>query len=150
MSRLASLTNNLSGTTDDLTIDNIVYNPASQIVSLRRTGDAYAFTGYANGGTATTSNGLNQQTNVGGGTVTWEGNGNLTTDPIKSKNYLYSSENLLRAASGGGVPAVTLSYDPAMRLYEDKFNTNGGLICIAQLCSWNVKYGHFRKLCPRR
>jgi RHS repeat-associated protein len=124
VSRLASLTNNLSGTANDLTIDNIVYNPASQIVALRRTGDAYAFTGYANGSTATTSNGLNQQTNVGGATVTWDGNGNLTTDPTTSKNYLYSSENLLRAASGV-VPAVTLGYDPAMRLYEDKFNTSG-------------------------
>jgi RHS repeat-associated protein len=124
VSRLASLTNNLSGTANDLTIDNIAYNPASQIVSLRRTGDAYAFTGYANQTTATTSNGLNQQTNVGGGTVGWDANGNLTTDPTRSKNYLYTSENLLRAASGV-VPAVTLAYDPAMRLYEDKFNTSG-------------------------
>jgi hypothetical protein len=42
---LASLTNNLSGTSNDLSA-TFAYNPAAQIVSTVRTGDAYAFTGY--------------------------------------------------------------------------------------------------------
>ena len=37
----------------------------------------------------------------------------------------YSSENLLRAVSGGGISAATLTYDPLMRLYEDKGNASG-------------------------
>lgn len=39
VSRLASLTNDLSGTTNDLSV-TFAYNPASQIVSTVRTGDA--------------------------------------------------------------------------------------------------------------
>ncbi|HXH53436.1 MAG TPA: hypothetical protein VNH53_08425 [Sphingomicrobium sp.] len=40
MSRLASLTNNLSGTANDLA-SSFTYNPASQIASMTRS-DAYA------------------------------------------------------------------------------------------------------------
>jgi RHS repeat-associated protein len=113
VSRLASLTNNLSGTSNDLSA-TFAYNPASQIVSTVRTGDAYAFTGYVNGSTATTTNGLNQQVSIGGSAATWDSKGNLTSDPTTSKTYGYSSQNQLTSATGG----VTLAYDPAMRLYQ--------------------------------
>jgi RHS repeat-associated protein len=111
--RLSQLTNDLSGTTNDLTA-TFAYNPASQIASTVRTGDAYAWTGHGNGSTAYTQNGLNQQATVGGAAASWDTKGNLTTEPQSGKTYGYSSENLLTSASGG----VTLSYDPALRLSQ--------------------------------
>ncbi len=111
--RLSQLTNDLSGTTNDLTA-TFSYNPASQIVSTVRTGDAYAWTGHGNGSTAYTQNGLNQQATVGGAPANWDSKGNLTTEPQSGKTYGYSSENLLTSASGG----VTLTYDPALRLSQ--------------------------------
>ncbi len=113
MSRLASLTNDLSGTTNDLSV-TLSYSPASQITSTTRTGDTYAWTGHGNGSTGFTENGLNQQITVGGTSATWDSKGNLTYEPQSAKTYGYSSENLLTSASGG----VTLGYDPAMRLYQ--------------------------------
>ena len=108
VSRLASLTNDLSGTTNDLSV-TFAYNPASQIASTVRTGDAYAYTAMGNGSTAFTQNGLNQQITIGGSSATWDARGNLTAEPQSGKTYGYSSENLLTSASGG----VTLGYDPA-------------------------------------
>ena len=63
VSRLTSLTVNLSGTASDLT-KTFAYNPASQIVSETRSNDAYAQV-LANG-TQTTTNGLNQLATVNG------------------------------------------------------------------------------------
>jgi RHS repeat-associated protein len=113
VSRLASLTNDLSGTTNDLSV-TFSYNPASQIAQTVRTGDAYAFNGHANTNTGYAQNGLNQQVTIGGSGASWDARGNLTSDPTSGKTYGYSSENLLTSASGG----VTLGYDPAMRLYQ--------------------------------
>jgi len=113
VSRLASLTNNLTGTANDLTA-TFTYNPSSQIASTVRTGDTYAWSGHGNGSTAFIQNGLNQQVTIGGSAATWDSKGNLTSEPQSAKTYGYSSENLLTSASGG----VTLSYDPALRLYQ--------------------------------
>jgi RHS repeat-associated protein len=113
VSRLASLTNNLSGTTNDLTA-TFAYNPASGITNTVRTGDAYAYTAMGSGTTAFTQNGLNQQITVGGSAAAWDSKGNLTSEPQSARTYGYSSENLLTSASGG----VTLAYDPALRLYQ--------------------------------
>ena len=113
VSRLASLTNDLSGTSNDLSA-TFAYSPASQISSSVRTGDAYAFTGHANATTAYAQNGLNQQITIGGSSASWDSKGNLTSDPVSGKTYGYSSENLLTSASG----SVTLAYDPALRLYQ--------------------------------
>jgi RHS repeat-associated protein len=126
VSRLASLTNDLSGTTNDLSA-TFGYNPASQIISTTRTGDAYAFTGYANENVAGLANGLNQLTSVGGVSASYDTKGNLTSDPISGKAYGYSSENLLTSASG----SVTMAYDPMLRLYQvasgatTRFSYNG-------------------------
>ena len=115
MSRLSQLTNNLSGTTNDLTAA-LAYNPASQITSTVRTGDAYAWTGHGNGSTAFVQNGLNQQTSIGGVAASWDTKGNLITKPQSGKTYGYSSENLLTSSTGG--TSATLGYDPALRLYQ--------------------------------
>jgi RHS repeat-associated protein len=113
VSRLASLTNDLSGTANDLSA-TFTHNPASQIASTTRTGDAYAFTGLANQTTSSTANGLNQQVTIGGGSASWDARGNLTTEPTTGKTYTYWASNTMRSASGG----VTLYYDPLLRLTE--------------------------------
>jgi RHS repeat-associated protein len=129
--RLASLTNDLSGTANDLSV-TFAYNPASQIASAVRTGDAYAFTGLANANTGYAQNGLNQQVTIGGSSASWDARGNLTADPASGKTYTYNSENRLTSASGG----VSLYYDPVGRLSEydtnvsNRFMSNGAEIAV--------------------
>jgi RHS repeat-associated protein len=113
VSRPSQVTNDLSGTTNDLTA-TFSYNPASQTTQSVRTGDTYAYTAMGNGSTVYAQNGLNQQITIGGSGATWDTKGNLTSEPQNGKTYGYSSENLMTSASGG----VTLGYDPAMRLYQ--------------------------------
>lgn len=122
VSRLASLTNNLAGTANDLTIGTLAYNPASQIKSLARSNDAYAFTGHYAVNRNYTSNGLNQylsttnppstKPNV---KFTYDANGNLASDG--KSEFVYDSENRLRHVSAWGV-TVHLIDDPLGRLSQ--------------------------------
>ena len=116
VSRLLSLTNDLSGTTNDLSA-SFSYNPASQIIQTVRTGDAYAWNGALSVTRNYTSNGLNQYLTAGTASFGYDAKGNLTSDGTNS--YCYSSENLL---TGSGTtcasPTVSLSYDPQLRLYQ--------------------------------
>src|SRR3546814_1795211 len=66
VSRLSTLTNNLGGsaTTHDLT-QTFTYNPASQIASVTRSNDAYAWQAHYNVDRSYTINGLNRIMNVG-------------------------------------------------------------------------------------
>jgi len=114
VSRLASLTFGLAGTTYDATT-TLTYNPASQIKSKDRTNDAYAFSGYANVDRTYVPNGLNQYATAGTASYTYDSNGNLTSDGTGS--YVYDVEN--RLISKG---ALALTYDPLGRLYQ----TSGG------------------------
>jgi RHS repeat-associated protein len=111
VSRLNSLTNNLSGTANDLT-QTLAYNPASQITSTVRTGDPYAWTGHFNQNVTGTANGLNQLTSVGVKSLTHDLRGNVTA--FGTRSYTYSSENLLLTGPG----STTLSYDPMSRLQQ--------------------------------
>jgi YD repeat-containing protein len=118
VSRLSGLSHDLAGTANDLTIGSIAYNPASQIISLQRSNDAYAFTGHSSASTASVANGLNQLTSIGGSTMTHDARGNLTLDPVTDKTYIYDSQNQLIVASGG----ISVYYDPLGRMTE--YNTN--------------------------
>ena len=111
MSRLSQLTNNLSGTANDLSA-TFAYNPASQIASTVRTGDAYAFTGLTTQNLTGTANGLNQLTAYGAKSLSHDTKGNVTA--FGTKSFTYSSENLLLTGPG----STTLSYDPALRLRQ--------------------------------
>ena len=111
VSRLASLSNDPPGTAGDLAA-TFAYNPASQIKSTTRTGDAYAFTPIPNANKSGTANGLNQLTAYGGSAFSHDARGNVTA--IGARTFTYAPENLLTAASGG----VTLYYDPLRRLSE--------------------------------
>jgi RHS repeat-associated protein len=107
--RLQSLTNDLSGTANDL-VQTFAYNPASQIASATRSNDAYAWTGHINVDRAYTTNGLNQYTNSGGTTLGYDARGNLTASGANT--YAYTSENRL----GTGPAGAALTYDPLGRL----------------------------------
>ena len=62
------------------------FNPAGEIVSNTRSNDAYSFT-LANANVASTANGLNQLTAIGGASVIYDGNGNVAS--IGSTGYGY-------------------------------------------------------------
>jgi YD repeat-containing protein len=117
--RLASLSNDLSGTANDLSV-TFAYNPASQLKQAVRSGDAYAFTLTSENSTGI-ANGLNQLTSYAGKSLTYtDGRGNVTA--FGTDAYGYLSENLLTS----GPSSTSLSYDPAMRLYQMSSGSRGG------------------------
>ena len=113
VSRRSTLTTNLGGaaTTHDLT-QTFTYNPASQIASVVRSNDAYAWQAHYNVDRSYTIDGLNRIMNVGSTAFAYDGRGNLTSDGTNS--FTYTAENLLKSGPGG----TTLAYDPLGRLYE--------------------------------
>lgn len=113
-SRLASQTLDLPGTANDLT-QGFTYNPASQIKSVARSNDAYAWTGAQALSRGYSVNGLNQYTAAGPASFTYDGRGNLTGDG--SSTFTYKSENYLTSATVGG-SSLSLEYDPVGRLHQ--------------------------------
>jgi len=113
--RSASSRRYAGATANDLT-QTFAYNPASQIASVTRSNDLYAWTGHFNQNDPSTANGLNQVGNLGSKTITHDTKGNITA--VGTQTYAYTSENLLAAASGG----VTAYYDHLSRLVE--YDTN--------------------------
>jgi RHS repeat-associated protein len=118
ISRLWKLTNNLTGTAADQTLE-FGYNPASQITSRIESNDAYKNTTLDGPARSYGVNGLNQYTSVAGTTHTYDLNGNLTFDGTTS--FVYDAENRLVSANSG---AKKLTYDPMGRLFEI---SSGGL-----------------------
>lgn len=118
VSRLSSFTHDLGGSTHDVSF-SLAYNPASQITVRGTSNDAYVYTGDVNLNRNYAVNGLNQYTTAGTFTLSYDANGNLTSDG--SAAYLYDVENRLVSATGAST--ALLRYDPLGRLYE----TNGGL-----------------------
>ena len=117
ISRLATLTDDLSGTSADDTT-TFGYNPASQITLRTRTNDAYVYGSDGVLARTYTVNGLNQYLSAGAASFTYDSNGNLATDG--SLNLVYDAENRLVTATGA--KTANLVYDPLGRLYE----TSGG------------------------
>lgn len=115
ISRPASMQSTFSSGTANLTT-SFTYNPASQIKTLGRSNDAYAWTGRYNVNRSYAVNGLNQYTSAGPAVFGYDANGNLTSDGTTS--YVYDAENRLVGASTG----AALVYDPLGRLFE----TSGG------------------------
>lgn len=108
----------LAGTASDLILGQVAgfgsaiqYNPASQIISLTRSNDAYAWTAHSLFERDYAVNGLNQYTTAGGAAFTYDGRGNLTASG--SNAYSYSRLNELKTA-----PGASLNYDPKGRLIE--------------------------------
>jgi RHS repeat-associated protein len=118
--RLTSLGHDLNGTTYDQSL-GFSYNPASQLEQNTRSNDAYAWTGHYNVTRAYTSNGLNQYTASGSVTLSYDANGNLSSD--NSTSYVYDDENKLVSASGSH--SASLAYDPLGRLWQVSSTSTG-------------------------
>lgn len=118
MGRLTSLSHDVGGTAADVSF-GYSYNPAGQIVTKTTSNAAYVYSPTA-GSTAYANNGRNQVTSVGGASVGYDANGNITHDATRA--FTYDATNRLTGANGG---TSTLSYDALGRLY-DYVGTNGG------------------------
>jgi RHS repeat-associated protein len=105
ISRATSFTHDLAGTSNDLTVNAIAYNPANQIIRMTRSNDSYAWSGHYNINRAYGTNGLNQLTSAGATALSYDGRGNLTASG--STTYSYTAENRL---SGSGF--ITIQYEP--------------------------------------
>ncbi|HEV2817649.1 MAG TPA: RHS repeat-associated core domain-containing protein [Allosphingosinicella sp.] len=93
------------------------YNPASEIRSISRDNDTYAWASHYAVIRPYTTNGLNQYTAAGSSTFGYDANGNLTATPGpngQTITYTYDVENRLVSASTG----AQLAYDPLGRLYQ--------------------------------
>lgn len=111
-SRLNSLSQDLAGTSSDLT-RGFTHNLASQIKTRSTSNALYEWLPTA-GSTAYVSNGLNQYTSVAGASFTHDARGNLTSDG--SRAFSYDTENRLLSVSGSA--NMTLTYDPIGRLRQ--------------------------------
>src|SRR3546814_15508145 len=90
---------NGSGTANDVAM-TFAYNPASQIVTRSLSNNAYEFP-LANSVQTYAVDGRNQYTQITGdtpATLSWDANGNLTSDGATS--FGYDAENRLTSASG--------------------------------------------------
>ena len=110
ISRLASLSHDLIGSSDDVTF-TYSYNPASQILTRNVSNSAYV-----QPAAASTTNYVNTRWNqlaLENGVPTYsDANGNLLNDT--SRSFTYDAANRLTGNGAGS----TLSYDPLGRLHE--------------------------------
>jgi RHS repeat-associated protein len=107
-SRLATLTQDLPGSANDLT-RTLQYNPASQITD--RTDSTSIYAGVNDPSQAFSVNGLNQLTTANAATVAYSALANLRTDGVN--NYTYDADNRLNTANGASV-----TYDSLDRLVK--------------------------------
>ena len=110
--RLLTFGQDFAGTADEMT-NTFHYNPAGQVTELTYGNPAFAPAGNLNMTGAYNVNGLNQYTSVNGSTVSYDLNGNLTSDAPSALTY--DMENRLTSMSN---PAGALKYDPLGRLAE--------------------------------
>jgi len=113
--RPQSRVDNFPSTGPDLTV-TFAYNPANQIITRTTSNDSYVYTGYVDGSTSYSANGLNQYSSVAGRGFAYDPNGNLTTDGATNTTYTYDVENRLISVSGAH--SATLTYDPLGRLFQ--------------------------------
>lgn len=108
VSRLTSMTNDLSGTSADQTV-SFDYSPSGQIATQTNSNTIYDPT-VTNYDVDYVLNGLNQISTANGQLFTYDTAGNLKT--AQGKTYDYDYANRLTSVSGMG----TLTYDPISRL----------------------------------
>lgn len=107
--RLSSLSHGIVG---NAVTWGYTYNQASQIKTMTRNNNTFAWTGYVPVNRNYTRNGLNQYTTSGPLSLSYDTRGNLTGDG--STTYSYDSDNRLITASGA--QTATLAYDAIGRL----------------------------------
>ena len=114
--RLANFGQDLAGTTNDLSLTGIAYNPASQQSQQTRSNDSYAWSGHYNIARSYMTNGLNQLTSAGAVALGYDGRGNLTSSGTTT--FSYTSENRMALSQVAGQTGVTMNYDLAGRLWQ--------------------------------
>lgn len=102
-----------TGSTYDVT-RTLTYSPAGQITGMTQSNDAYAWAGGVNADKSYAADGVNRYSAVGGVSLGYDTNGNLTSDGTNT--YAYDVENRLVTRSGGA--SATMRYDTLGRLYE--------------------------------
>ena len=120
-SRLASMTNDVAGTSYDVTW-SFGYNPAGQIVSSGNSSPVYDYKELSGATTNRTYDGLNRDTgivSVGG----YDARGNLTYEGSGGRTMTYDIENRLLTVNSSSTNMV-LNYDPEGRLY--RYSVDGG------------------------
>ncbi|MGD9584498.1 MAG: hypothetical protein AB7V26_12630 [Lysobacterales bacterium] len=130
-SHLAGLVQDFSGTAADLDI-GLDYNPASQIVNRMLSNAAYVWWPTPSLSDGYAVNGLNQYTSIGGKTLNYDANGNLTADGPRS--YTYDVENRLIGAAGN--TSATLSYDPLGRRTRPRSTARARASCTTAMRWW--------------
>jgi RHS repeat-associated protein len=164
--RLATLTHDLdgTGTSNDLTIGGsttpIAYSPAGQMLSARRSNNAYTWTGATTVSTNYTPNVLNQYSSATAAGVTtnytYDANGNLKTDGTST--FTYDIENKLTSVLSGGT-TKNLYYDPLNRLdvYQvdandpysaTRFIYDGAEVAAELDATWAIKRRYVRGDAP--
>jgi RHS repeat-associated protein len=113
-SRPASITHDLAGTAQDVTLGFPSYNPANQLLLRNRSNDSYTWTGAVGVNRAYSVNGLNQYKTAGSATFAYDANANLTNDG--SNAYVYDVEN--RLISSSGAKTISMLWDPNGRLLQ--------------------------------
>lgn len=114
-SRLATLTQNFSGTTSDLT-RTLDYNAGAQIVERESSNAAYNTPTPYTGTTNYLDNGLNQYTGITQAQPTYDARGNMTR--VGLSTYSYDIFNRLTSATPAGASQATFAYDALGRLRE--------------------------------
>lgn len=105
----------------NLNITTLEYNPASQLTSRTVTNAAFQIQVPQIGQQAYSVNNLNQYTNIGGSSVSYDSNGNLTN--FDGWTYRYNAHNRLISASKSG-NSLALDYDATGRLFASTYNGN--------------------------
>ena len=133
VSRLSTLTHDLSGSTHDQTL-SFGYNPAGQIDTATRSNDAYAWGQHYNIDRSYGSNGLNQLTSAGATPLGYDPRGNLTSSG--SSSYSYTAEDRFATASNGTYVGYEPSGNQIIQLYssatgaDTRFGWDGNQINI--------------------
>ena len=116
--RMASLAHVFSPTTGNETWTQAYNAAGGQLAQANSSNAAWDWQAISGSAVATVPNGLNQNSNVGGTSWTYDANGNLTSDGVRTFNY--DPENRLLAESGP--VTMALAYDPTGRLEQSVIN----------------------------
>ncbi len=122
--RLATFSDNLAGTTNDITW-TFSYSPASQVTNWSASSSVYDYREAANTTVNQTYDGLNRDAAIAGTTGGYDLRGNLTKDAARVLTYDEFNRLLTSAPVGTPTtPNTTLVYDPEGRL--SKYSTDNG------------------------
>ncbi|MDV6333224.1 RHS repeat-associated core domain-containing protein, partial [Asticcacaulis sp. 201] len=120
--RLASMTQDLAGTVNDITWSFSGRNPANQITKWDASSTVYDYKQLAAATTNNTYDGLNRDAGIAALSGGYDARGNMTFDGVRTMTY--DLENRLKTVSSPGI-SLQLDYDPEGRL--SKLTSSGAV-----------------------